>query len=281
MSRSSDQPAPDEPPAAATAPDQAPGGEIEPQRVGPPSTRPPGADLRRVAIGAGAALLVLAFGGVVFAATQLARPGVTAVAPEHLTPDRDVRRDAHDSQPHPPVIKELRERLEHRGKRGEEGRPFPGQVAKAFREITISAISGSDVTLATEDGWTRTITLTETTTITRAGETIGVAELKVGDEVRFRQHRGDDGTYTVTAIEVVLPHVVGRVSAISGDAITVERRDGTSTTVRVGTGTSYHVRGVESAALSDITVGMLVVALGEQNADGSLQAVAVTAGARK
>ena len=284
MSEPSDQPTTaHEPIAPATATDLAPGGQPPTQRSDPPTGRTSGRDLRRAAIGAAAALLVLAVGGVVFAAAQLGRPGVTAVDPQHLARERNVQSDRPGSRGHAPVRERLRERLERlerRGDRDSRGR-IPGHGSLAFREITISAISGSAVTLATDDGWARTITVTDTTTITRAGETIGLADLKVGDQVHLKQQRNDDGTYTVTAIEVILPRVVGEVSAISGDTITVERRDGTSATIHVGASTTYHVRGVDSATLSDVTVGMVIVAPGEQNADGSLQAVAVYATAKR
>ena len=41
-----------------------------------------------------------------------------------------------------------------------------------FREITISAISGSNVTLKTDDGWTRTIAVTDAVELTKGGQPI-------------------------------------------------------------------------------------------------------------
>ena len=79
---------------------------------------------------------------------------------------------------------------------------FGGQ---GFREITITAISGSNVTLSTDDGWTRTIAVTDAVDLTKGGQDIAVSDLKVGDQVRFRQTRNDDGTYTVNALAVVVP----------------------------------------------------------------------------
>src|SRR3990172_131687 len=232
MSEPTDQPtAPDEQPAAESAPDQAPVGQRRAPRADPPPARTRRIDLQRVAIGAGAALLVLAFGGGVFAATQPARPGVAAG-----------------------------------GGPGHDGLRIPGRGSLALRQIAISAISGADVTLTTEDGWTRTITVTDATTITRAGEAITLADLKVGDQVRFRQVRSDDGTFAVTAIAVILPHVAGEVTATDGETITIERRDGTTGTIHVGSATTFHVRGVTNATLSDITTGMLIAAVGTETA---------------
>lgn len=220
---------------------------------------------------------------------------------------------------------------------------------QGFGEITITAITGSNISLKTADGWTRTITITDSTTITKGGQTIGLADLKVGDQIDFRQTRNADDTFSITAIEVVVPHVagtvtevtasgftlkdrdgltwtitvsgstaytlgrgtgsrsdvtvgvdvlvagtqgsgnsltatsvsirpqrvVGEVTAKSEDTITVTRPDGTTATIRVGSGTTYQVPGVTNPSLSDIAVGMLVAAEGTQQSDGSLSATAV------
>lgn len=248
----------------------------------PQGTRPAGLDPRRVAIGAGAALLVLAVAALAFGASRLAAPGV---------PDaryHQVDTGWHGSRPElgPPDARgdkgrELRGARDFRDRLRDLRRQDQGARLLGLRHVTISAMDGSNVTLATDDGWTRTITVTDATTITRAGATITLADLKVGDEVRFRQTRNDDGSYTVTAIAVILPSVAGRVTATTGDTITVQLRSGTTTTVHVGSSTTYRVRGTASATLSDISVGMLIVAQGTENPDGSLEAVAVYAAAKR
>jgi hypothetical protein len=143
--------------------------------------------------------------------------------------------------------------------------------------ITITAVDGSAVSLKTDDGWTRTITVTGTTTITKGGATIAVGDLAVGDHIRFRQERAADGTYTVTAIVVVLPSVAGQVTAIDGGTLTVTQPGGTSATIHVNADTTYRVDGAVGA-LTDIKVGSFIVAEGTQRADGSLDAVDVRAG---
>lgn len=148
----------------------------------------------------------------------------------------------------------------------------------AFGGITITAIDGSRLSLETEDGWTRTITVTDETEITKDGETIEPAGLAVGDRIRLAQSRADDGTYTIERIAIVLPHVGGEVTAVSGNAITVETPDGSSVTVHVDGETDYVVGGDDEATLSDVEVGMMVVAAGSENQDGSLDAVRVHAG---
>ena len=143
--------------------------------------------------------------------------------------------------------------------------------------ITITAISGSNVALKTDDGWTRTVTVTDATTITKGGAKIAVGDLAVGDKVHLGQQRAADGTYTVTAIVVVLPTVVGQISAIDGSTITVTQPGGTTATIHVDGDTTYRVDG-STGSLSDLKVGSFVVAEGTQRTDGSLDAAAIRAG---
>jgi hypothetical protein len=253
----------------------------------PPAPRRGNTDMRPIAIGVGAALLVLLVAGIAFGAARLGALGATSErqgpGPVVLNPGpgngpQDLRPGGPGSDQRGPS--ELRKRVLQGERRDGDGLSGPAGLI-GLRQMTISAISGSDVTIGTPDGWTRTINVGSTTTIKRAGQTIAVTDLKVGDEIRFQQQRNTDGTLTLTAIEVVLPRVTGQVSATTSDTITVQRADGTTMTIHVGSETTYRVRGVDNATISDITPGMVILAQGTQNADGSLQAVAVYAPAKR
>ena len=158
---------------------------------------------------------------------------------------------------------------------GRDGALGPG----GFRGVTISAINGSDISLKTDDGWTRTISVESTTTITKGGATITVGDLKVGDEIRFAQKKAADGSYDVTAIVVVLPTVVGEVTAVDGDTIKVTQPGGTTATIHVDSHTTYRIDGA-TGSLSGVKVGSFVIAEGTQRADGSLDAAAIRSGLR-
>ncbi len=149
-----------------------------------------------------------------------------------------------------------------------------------FHDITISAIDGSSLSLKTDDGWTRTIAVGSSTTITKGGQTIAVGDLAVGDQIHFRQEKASDGTYTITDVHVVLPAIGGEVTAVADNTITVTGRDGTTGTIHVDGDTIYQVGGTAGKALSDITVGSFVIAEGTLRADGSLDADAVHSGFR-
>jgi hypothetical protein len=142
----------------------------------------------------------------------------------------------------------------------------PGGAGTVKGPVTITAIDGSNLSLETEDGWSRTITVTPTTTITKAGQTIAVSDLKVGDEIRLRQTRNDDGTFTITAIAVPTPTIGGEVSAISGDKLTVKGKDGATLDITVTSSTTYRM-GPNAASKSDVKVGSKIAAEGTTSGD--------------
>jgi Domain of unknown function (DUF5666) len=144
-----------------------------------------------------------------------------------------------------------------------------------FGLITITSISGSNLSLETEDGWTRTIAITSATAITKDGATIAASDLAVGDEIRFRQSRAGDGTFTITAINVVQPKIGGTVSSVTPDSITVTGRDGLSRTITTSNATTYRLGGAP-ASRSDVVVGSRIVAAGSAGAGDSFTATTVT-----
>jgi Domain of unknown function (DUF5666) len=152
-----------------------------------------------------------------------------------------------------------------------------GGARFGFGNISVTAIQGSDVSLKTDDGWTRTMTVTSSTKLTRGGNAITLADIKVGDRIRFRETRNADGTFTIDAVEVVLPSVLGRVTAKTADSITVEALGGGAVTIHVSGSTTYRVAGKGNAGLGDIAVGDIVAAQGQKRADGSLDAATVRA----
>ena len=149
------------------------------------------------------------------------------------------------------------------GTKSEPARPgkdkAPKFNAKAFLgagrgPITITAISGANLSLATEDGWKRTIAVTSDTKITKGGQTIAASDLMVGDQIRFSQKRNDDGTYAITSIVVPTPMASGVVTAVTANTFTIKKRGGTTQVITVNASTVYTL-GKAKGAKSDVTVG--------------------------
>lgn len=156
------------------------------------------------------------------------------------------------------------------------GGPVIGFGDDFGRAITITAIDGSNISLKTADGWSRTVTITSSTALTKGGQTISVTDLKVGDSVTFQQTRNSDGTYTVTALQVVVPVVSGSVSAVSDSGFSLKSRDGTSWTVTVDASTKFTLGSTRAAgSKSDVKVGSEVVVQGPQGSANSIAALSV------
>jgi hypothetical protein len=238
----------------------------------PPSATPPtafsaslrGSTMLRVGVVLGAALVLLVSAALTFGASP-APSGPPGAAPQ--TPPGGNGGNGGNGP-----------RLRDRGFGGLFGRG--GGARFGFGNITVTAIDGSNLALKTDDGWTRTIAVTSTTKLTKAGKAIGVGDVKVGDRIRFRETRKADGTFSVDAVEVVLPGVVGKVTAKTADSITVEALGGGSVTIHVSASTTYRVAGKQNAALADIAIGDIVGAQGEKRADGSLDAATVRAASK-
>jgi hypothetical protein len=141
------------------------------------------------------------------------------------------------------------------------------------RTITITAIDGTKLALETSNGWTRTIDAAGAT-VTKDDETVSLAELKVGDRIAFREERQADGTYEITEIRVVMPHVGGTVASVVGSTVTVTGRDGVSQEVRLTGATEYFV-GDTPATRDAVVPGARIVARGTLGADKVLTATSI------
>jgi len=153
----------------------------------------------------------------------------------------------------------------------------PGDSARGgrFGQITVTAVNGSNVSLKTDDGWTRTISVSSDTKVTKGGEPAAASDITVGDTVRIAQKKNADGTFTVTGVAIVLPRVAGTVTAVDATTITITGRKGVKQTIHTNGSTAYHAGGSDGTR-ADVTVGANIAAVGEQAADGSITATSVT-----
>jgi hypothetical protein len=144
---------------------------------------------------------------------------------------------------------------------------------------TVTDVTTDSLTLAARDGTKTTVKLTSSTTYRLGKDTADKSAVKVGMQAVATGTKAADGTLTATSVAVQPSRVVGTVSATTGTTITLTARDGTKTTVKVTSATTYRVAGVKDATLGDVKVDMWVVAQGVRNGDGSLTASQVGAAA--
>ncbi len=140
--------------------------------------------------------------------------------------------------------------------------------------ITITAINGNSLSLKTSDGWTRTIDATGAT-ITKAGQTISLSSLKVGDEITFREARQNDGSYKITTIEVVVPTVTGTVSSVAASSVTITLAGGSTQTLATTSSTTY-TQGGATAQRSALVAGVRIQAQGTVDSSGNFTATSIT-----
>lgn len=152
--------------------------------------------------------------------------------------------------------------------------PGVGPASASSIEITITKIDGSKLSLQTTDGWTRTIDATGAT-ITKGGQTIAVSDLKVGDQINFRESRQSDGTYKITTITVLVPTVSGTVTAIGASSITISQPGSTTKNLAVTGSTTYSQAGA-TVSKSALVVGDRIEAQGTVDSSGNFTATSIT-----
>jgi hypothetical protein len=137
----------------------------------------------------------------------------------------------------------------------------------------VAAVTPTSVTVDLRSGTTTTFTLTPTTTYTEGSAPSTIASLVVGDRVRVQV--SSSAATTATAINIELAELIGSVSAVSGNTITITDPQGFSRTLVVSSSTSYTANGA-AGTLADVTVGSKILAQGTIDANRtSLDAINV------
>jgi hypothetical protein len=139
---------------------------------------------------------------------------------------------------------------------------------------TISSISGNTLTLKQGDVVVIQATLNANTVYTKAGQTITLADLKVGQMVSVRTTTASDGTVSVSQVDVILNHAGGTISALDANSLTITKPDNTKVKVSLNSATKYQDLG-KTINLSDLKTGLRVEVAGETGSDGSLSAEVV------
>ena len=228
-------------------------------------------DLLRVGIVAAACLALALSAVVVLGASPAPSAGSGAGGPKASA---EPGRSDHPRLKFPGGLSGLRDFLgagRAGGFDGPRGLVGPGVGA---RSITIARIAGSTLELKTDDGWTRTISVTADTKIAKGGVAATLADLKVGDRVALRQKRNADGTYAIVALTVPVPVLAGTVTAVDADSLTLKSRDGSTRTIDLTGSTTFKLGGAEGKK-SDIKVGSIVVVTGSQGSGDAFTASTV------
>ena len=164
---------------------------------------------------------------------------------------------------------------------GEPG--LPGVVtvaAEPARTVEVTGVDGTNVTLETDDGWTRTVD-TANVAVTLDSDTLAASDLEPGDRVQVIQVRNANDTYTITGLALVLPEATGTVSEVTDTGFTVTEPDGTETPVMVTDETRWPAAGLPGSpgaptpGLDALQDGDLVHVRGTLGEDGTLTATEI------
>jgi hypothetical protein len=137
--------------------------------------------------------------------------------------------------------------------------PGPGKDCAHGPGGVVTALTSTSITVTSPSGTATTFTITSSTTVTKDRSATTLADLALGDEVHVMPSAA--GSTTAARIDIVQPSVMGKVTAVSGDSITVTGPNNTSATVIVSNATTYN-KGGASATLADVTVGSSIFAEG-------------------
>ena len=141
---------------------------------------------------------------------------------------------------------------------------------------TVTAASTTSLTVQLANGASATLAIDANTTFFEGKHAVTAAALSTGEHVNVAL----SSTTSATAgrIDIVLIKLAGTVSTVNGDAITITGAEAFTRTIDVSPTTTYTEAG-KAATLSNVLVGMKIVATGSVSADQTaLDAISVAIG---
>jgi large repetitive protein len=142
----------------------------------------------------------------------------------------------------------------------------------------VDAVNGSTITLVDAQGFWRTVDTTGSTLYLKSGQNTQASAVNVGSDVTAIGTIDSDHTdLDASRINVILPTVGGKVTGVSGPAITISSFSGTSQVINTQSSTVF-TSGKSAGSLGDVKVGDFISATGTKGSDGSVEAVKVEIG---
>jgi hypothetical protein len=140
----------------------------------------------------------------------------------------------------------------------------------------VTAVTSTSVTVQEWNGTSSTFALTSSTTFSEGSSPTTAASLVVGDRVMIGTT--SSAPATATSVNIELAELFGKVTALSGNTITISDPQGFSRTIVVSAATTYTNAGVVGT-LTNVVVGSAIFARGTIDANGtSLDAVTIAIG---
>lgn len=139
----------------------------------------------------------------------------------------------------------------------------------------VVSVSGSKVVVSTQDGLNVTVDTSPATTYQESGQTVPASDLQPGSYVFATGSLAADHTQIdATRIEIVLASLAGRVTAVSGNTISIALFGGTTESVTTGTGTVFRDQGGKTT-IASVAKGDFVLVSGKPGTGTSFSAATV------
>jgi hypothetical protein len=135
----------------------------------------------------------------------------------------------------------------------------------------ITAVDGANLTITAFDGSSRVIGTNASTTVQRAGQAASVSDLAVGTVVDAEGTVQSDRSLLAMRVDVVLPTVAGKVTAVNGNSITIDdgQTENPAPAIVISANTTYGSKGSSTATSASVTVGSFIIATGPEVTGGA------------
>lgn len=176
--------------------------------------------------------------------------------------------------------------IDVRGARNSDGTITATDVSVALPVYAgvVTKISGNTITITSpRDNTTQTISVSSSTTYTRAGVSASLSDVAVGSEIAAEGTVNSDKSLAAARVDIDVPHVEGQIVSVSGSDIILRDPFGGTLTVHTtsstkATSVTFGTSGPTQTtiAVSSLKAGDQISAAGTRNSDGSLTALTVT-----
>ncbi len=152
-------------------------------------------------------------------------------------------------------------------------------AAKNVAAGTVTAVSGTQLTVKNGKGESQTLLRTETTVVVKGlKEKATWSEIEIKSHVRVR-YESRDGKLYAKRVHIGRAHLTGTVQSVGGNLIVIRGRNGKDVKITVAAATKYFdVTGKKqrkAGALSEIHAGMRLAAAGSYDASRNFDAAIV------
>lgn len=157
--------------------------------------------------------------------------------------------------------------------------PAQRQAAKDVFGGTVTAISGSQLTVKNAKGTSKTFLRSDATLVTRGrNQKVAWSEIEVNSHVRVRFEERDGKVYA-RRVHIGPARIGGKVESVSGNVITIRTRDGKDARITVSADTKYfEVTGKkqrQAGSLNAIHSGMHLAAAGSYDSAHNFDAAVI------